>query len=152
MDELNEALGEAYTTIDYDEFLQVMKADGEHVGLITTDFVVQLDLSVILVLEGDDHDEDALYALAERADDLLRAEVAPTFQEVGFGVSESGALQAAEAEETEEVVISYELPTFTQAEDAAMVRQVLDWALDQQREFFLFSVDGELVPALPVEG
>ncbi|TNE86679.1 MAG: hypothetical protein EP330_21055 [Deltaproteobacteria bacterium] len=149
MDDLIAVLGEDYSLVDYEDFWQILNARGEHVGLVTPDWYVQLDLSAILM--GDLDDEEAMYALAEAADDMLRAEVAPTFVEVGFQVSEEGHLQAAEAEEGDETIVSFELPVLTQAEDAAMVRQVLDWVATVQREFFLFTTDGPLVPAMPVE-
>lgn len=149
MDDLIAALGDAYTLIDHEEFWQIATASGEHAGLVTPQWHVQIDLSVILMTE--EEDEEVFYALAEVADDLLRAEIAPLFEDVGFQVSESGHLQGAEAEDSDETIVSFELPLLTQAEDAAMVRQVFDWAATVQREFFLFSVEGPLVPAMPLE-
>jgi hypothetical protein len=149
VEELIAALGEAYSLIDHQDFWQIAKANGEHAGLVSPEWHVQVDLSVILVADTDD--EEALYALAEVADALLRDEVAPLFEEVGFQVADTGHLQAADLEGEEGTIVSFELPVLTQAEDADMVRQVFDWADSIQREFFLFTTDGPLVPAMPVD-
>ena len=66
-------------------------------------------------------------------------------------MADTGHLQAADLEGEEGTIVSFELPVLTQAEDAEMVRQVFDWADTIQREFFLFTTEGPLVPALPVE-
>ncbi|MCO4746794.1 MAG: hypothetical protein KC912_18505 [Proteobacteria bacterium] len=144
---LEKALGDAYRLIDYDEFWQVVRANGEHVGLISPELLVQLDLSVIFFPENEDH----VYDLAEAADAFLRAEWTEPFAEVGFGISEEGAIQAADSEDKTSVVYSYELPCVTQAEGAEMVVQVLEWSEQQTREFILFDVAGPLVVAEPVE-
>ena len=146
IDTLAAALGDGYRLIDHDDFWQIVRTDGEHVAITIEELAVQFDLSVIIFPP----DEDQMYALAEEADNALRAHITPVFIEAGFGVAEEGSIQAAEGEDGETTVYSFELPVVTRAEDPAMVLDILEWVEEQQTEFFLFESGQELVPAMPV--
>jgi hypothetical protein len=118
---------------DQGDYAEVLDIEGEPLALVGYEpWQVEVELSVILL--GEDPEESA-----HIADERLRAEVVPAWEEAGFQVGEVGELRAGEdVEHPDRVVWSYDLPITVLSSGVEGIAEILEWAETKTREFILW--------------
>jgi len=122
LDALRDALAPRYLVREWDEYVQIADAEGNHIALGVVDpLVVQVDLGVVFMRASRPVQE-----LVPEAHSLLEAHFEAHFASLGFTLGEGDLVEGEVVGDPDTIITSWERPMTAEVDGPAALLVLLD--------------------------